>query len=83
MVRLRLQGDSLVVVDVTINGNQKGGVLMAKKHHFYKVDFGNETRIMGGKVLKRYYETEIDHAEYDSFESWLWDMRRCGLITEI
>lgn len=56
---------------------------MAKQYHFYKVDFGNETRIMGGKVLRRYYATEIDHNEYPDFESWLWDMTRCGLVTEV
>lgn len=56
---------------------------MIKKHRFYWVDFGNETRIMGGKVLKRYYEDNIDHAEYPDFESWLWDMTRCGLVTEV
>ena len=57
---------------------------MAKaKRHFYRVDSGNETRIMGSKVLKRYYESEIDHNEYATFDEWLWDMQRCGLVTEV
>ena len=46
---------------------------MTKKHHFYKVDFGDTIRIMGKSVLKRYYETEINHdvadCGYPDFES--------------
>lgn len=54
-----------------------------RKRHFYRVDFGDTTRIMGGKVLRRFYTTEIDHAEYTTFDEWLWDMERCSLVTEV
>lgn len=32
--------------------------------------------------LINYYAKEIDKAEYPDFDGWLWDMKRCGLITE-
>lgn len=32
--------------------------------------------------LMAYYAKEIDKTEYPNFDGWLWDMKRCGLITE-
>lgn len=32
--------------------------------------------------LINYYAKEIDKAEYPNFDDWLWDMKKCGLITE-
>lgn len=33
-------------------------------------------------ALMSYYAKEIDKTEYPDFEGWMWDMKRCGLITE-
>lgn len=43
--------------------------------------------IMDETELRNLYETEINHdvadCGYPDFESWLADMKRCDLITEI
>lgn len=49
----------------------------------YIVDKGNECVVWTERKLKRYYAREIDHTEYATFEDWMWDMMRSGLVTEI
>lgn len=49
----------------------------------YKVDFGNIYRIMNKREIVNLYNTTVDHSEYATFEDWMWDMNRCGLVTEI
>lgn len=54
----------------------------------YKVDNGDGwTSIMGEKTLRQYYNTKVDHnidcGGYPDFEGWLYDMKRCGLVTEL
>lgn len=53
------------------------------KEVFYRVDYGEWYGIMGEKTLHNLYREMIDKEEYPDYEGWLWDMKRCGLVTEM
>lgn len=49
----------------------------------YRVDFGDERYIIPESNLPILYENVIDKKEYPTFEDWMWDMKRSGLVRKI
>lgn len=47
--------------------------------HFYSDD-GSQIKEIDLSDLLENYERKISHVEYQTFESWIWDMNRCGLV---
>ena len=54
-----------------------------KANRKYLVDMGDRCHVWNEGKVQRYYAREIDHTEYPSFDDWMWDMMRCGLVTEV
>ena len=48
----------------------------------YTVDLGDHAVVWSERKVKSYYERKIDHTEYPTFEDWMWDMNRMGLVIE-
>lgn len=46
----------------------------------YAVDFGESVEIFTESEIKYVFRNVIDHNEYATFDDWLWDMQRCGLV---
>lgn len=46
----------------------------------YKIDMGNTTAMVTLNELEELYADKIDHTEYTSFEDWMADMEKCGLV---
>ena len=46
----------------------------------YKIDMGNTTAMVTLNELEELYADKIDHTGYTSFEDWMADMERSGLV---
>ena len=46
----------------------------------YKIDMGNTTAMVTLNELEELYADKIDHTEDTSFEDWMADMERSGLV---
>lgn len=46
----------------------------------YKIDMGNRVAMVTLNELEELYADRIDHTEYTSFEDWMADMERSGLV---
>jgi len=49
----------------------------------YLVDFGDRRKILKATTVKWIYDVSVDKNEYATFDCWMWDMKRNGLITEV
>ena len=68
----------------TIKG--KRGNLMQKEKYIFSEDIRESMPELMGRVfterqLKEVYVNIIDKVEYPDFQSWLYDMLKCGLVT--
>lgn len=68
----------------TIKG--KRGNLMQKEKYIFSEDNRESMPELMGRVfterqLKEVYVNIIDKVEYPDFQSWLYDMLKCGLVT--
>lgn len=64
----------------------KRGNLMQKEKYIFSEDNRESMPELMGRVfterqLKEVYVNIIDKVEYPDFQSWLYDMLKCGLVT--
>lgn len=64
----------------------KRGNLMQKEKYIFSEDIRESMPELMGRVfterqLKEVYVNIIDKVEYPDFQSWLYDMLKCGLVT--
>lgn len=64
----------------------KRGNLMQKEKYIFSEDIRESMPELMGRVfterqIKEVYANIIDKAEYPDFQSWLYDMLKCGLVT--
>lgn len=48
---------------------------------FFKIDHGNWFSVINEFALHNIYVKQVDHKEYPTFDDWIWDMKRCGIVT--
>lgn len=49
----------------------------------YMVDLGDHTVLWSERKVKRYYERNIDHNEYATYDDWMGDMWRMALVVAV
>lgn len=66
--------------------HRKRGNLMQKEKYIFSEDSRESMpelmdRVFTEKQIKEVYVNIIDKVEYPDFQSWLYDMLKCGLVT--